>query len=291
VELEQGTVIEGIVLSPEGKPVKDARLFLDRPPTTRIVVQDYARAVTARDGTFRIESVPPDAETIHAYHPQYAPASEVIRQGAGIVNHVELTLGTGGVVQGFVRVQGEPLPDTEVTIGDTHPAVYQDHTSEDGSYRIEGLPSGPVQVVVMTSFENIQNPHGRKQIKMAYIEQGFLTEVDFDFDLWDTEVEGRVTIDGEPPGSTKVMVLIEYALQEEDSDMFNLMADESGYFACQGPRPGSATLRAWPLGLVRPVLTTADDPEIQLDTILPSKSVEIVDSEITRLDFDIEVSE
>jgi len=291
VKLEQGAIIEGIVLSPEGKPVKDARLFLDRPPISRIVVQDFAEAVTGNDGTFRIESVPSDAETIYAYHPQYAPASEAIRQGGGIVNHVELTLGTGGVVQGFVRVQGEPLPDTEVTIGDAHPAVYQDRTSEDGSYRIEGLPSGPVQVVVMTSFENIQNPHGRRQTKMAYIEQGFLTEVDFDFDLWDTEVEGVITINGEPPGSTKVMVMLEYAIQGEDSDGFSLVADESGYFACQGPRPGPATLLVWPLGLIRPVLTTADDPEIQMDTVFPSKPVEIVERDITTLDFDVEVSE
>jgi len=250
LKLESGAVVEGIMLDPEGNPVKDARPFLDSFPATQMVIEEYAKAVTGGDGTFRVESAPMSAEAIYAYHFRYAPASAPVQPLPNVVNRVELRFGEGAVLEGFVHAEGAPVVGENVTISDVSPAVYQDRTRDDGRYQIKALPAGEVSVVVSTSFgTELPNWFGWKQIRTADLEEGEVTELDFDFDPWETRVEGRVTVNGEVLNPTRVIVMLQYEDVENGAGTFNTMPDEHGHFTLNGARPGPAVMQVWALDL------------------------------------------
>ena len=244
VRLSPGRIVEGIVYDPDGQPAQEARIFLDKQPTTGFVIQDYALAVTGADGRFTLESVPAEATQVVAWHPRHAAAHAPIPGGSGKAE-VELRLRPGATLQGTVRAEGEPIPDLNVTIGDISPAVHVSQTNEAGEYTIIGLSEGIVEVVANPTFGQQPNWYGRKQILSVEVREGKTTALDFDFDLWPTEVRGRITINGEGPGVDQCYVYLKYEDAPGFSDMIYTRIDEEGNYRLDGARPGVATLEVW----------------------------------------------
>ncbi|MBZ0171143.1 MAG: carboxypeptidase-like regulatory domain-containing protein, partial [Phycisphaerales bacterium] len=201
VRLSAGRIVEGIVYDPDGQPAQEARIFLDEQPTVGFVIQDYALAVTGADGRFTLESVPAGATQVVAWHPRHAAAHAPIPGGSGKAE-VELQLRPGATLEGTVRAEGEPIPNLNVTIGDFSPSVHESQTDEAGKYTLIGLSAGTVEVVSNPTFGEAESWYGRKHIRTVEVREGDITTLDLDFDVWPTEVAGRITVDGQPPADT-----------------------------------------------------------------------------------------
>jgi RNA polymerase sigma-70 factor (ECF subfamily) len=271
VELSRGRIIEGIVYDPDGQPAQEARIFLDKQPASGYIIQDFALAVTGDDGRFVLESVSAEATEVIAWHPRHAAARAPIPGGSGGVE-MELHLRPGATLEGTVRAEGEPIPNLNVTIGDVSPSVHESQTDEAGNYRLIGLTPGTVEVVSNPTFGEAESWYGRKQIRLVEVREGEITTLDLDFDVWPTEVAGRVTVDGQPPADT-LYVYLKFDVARGLSDMFYTHTDEQGYFRLDGAPPGTAVLETFGSSLG--------------GRERPAATVTISGSQVNNLNFDI----
>ncbi|MCC6489707.1 MAG: sigma-70 family RNA polymerase sigma factor [Candidatus Hydrogenedentes bacterium] len=276
IPISLGRVIEGIVYDPAGRPTQEARIFLDEQPVVGFLIQDAALAVTGSDGRFRLESVPASATEVTAWHPRHAAARIPIPSGSGKAE-VELRLRPGATLHGVARAEGEPISGLNVSIGDYSPSLYASQTDEAGEYTIIGLSSGAVEVVANPTFGEKASWYGRKQIHSIEVREGETTELDLDFDTWETEIRGRITVNGEAPGVDALYIYLNYEDAPGVSDMFYTQTDKEGNFRLDGAQPGPATLEVWGRGL--------DVRE------KPTAIVNISGAGATALNFDVSASE
>ena len=237
--LKPARVVEGLVLNPEGRPTGEAHIYLAEEMAFHYMMLDHALAVTGADGRFTLESVPVDAAHIVAWHPRYAAARTSIPKGTGKAE-ATLKLRPGGVVKGVVRAAGVPIPNVRVQVGDS--GLYVANTSESGAYSVAGLCSGYVDVSVNPTFGEGGSWYGRKQTRSVVVEEGATVRLDFDFDLWLTEVQGRITVNGEGSDLGELSVYLKYEDVSGFSGMFYTKTDEAGYFRLDGVPPGLAIL-------------------------------------------------
>jgi RNA polymerase sigma factor (sigma-70 family) len=107
LRLRRGTVIEGRVLSPDGKPVKEAEVFYGPG-------RQYANAIpplkTDEQGRFTIGVEPGTINTVTAQAPGFGPALRPLRVGSE-PTRVEITLPAARVLRGrVVDPSGKPVP-------------------------------------------------------------------------------------------------------------------------------------------------------------------------------------
>ena len=291
VRLEPGAVVEGAVLSPEGDPVSGAKLFVEHFPVTQWGLLFGVAGVSAADGTFRLGSVPSDSTTVHAYHHKHAPASAPIRWDGHGVGHATVRCSEGGTLRGCVRADGAPLPGVRVTIGQEDPALYEDETGTDGSYRIQGLPTGEMSVKVTTTFGRRPTWFGRTLVTSAHISSGKATDLDFDLDLWDTEVAGCVTVNGQPPTDDATMVFLHYEGAAGDADTFHTSLDDEGRFTFDGTPPGPARLTLKGSRFARRVAAGGEEPPMAGELEFPSQEVEVIEGQPNFFEFNVELTE
>lgn len=157
-------VVAGIVTKdPDSQPVKKALIELIAENQTQ--GGDYT-AVTAADGTFRIESIIPGRYHLFAERSGMLDADRQRTHSDGRVltltagedlNDVRIRLQAAAVIRGrVVDEDGEPLPEAEVTVlrqtfvsGHSHwQQSGGERTNDLGEFRISGLPAGNVYVSV-----------------------------------------------------------------------------------------------------------------------------------------------
>jgi protocatechuate 3,4-dioxygenase beta subunit len=99
----------------------------------------YAEAVTAGDGTFVLEGLPPGSFTLWALWERGAVSRVGVPAG---VEGVELRLGEGLFLEGSVFGEDAPLPEAWVTaIHVGHTRFFDARTDADGRFRIGPLPA------------------------------------------------------------------------------------------------------------------------------------------------------
>ncbi len=161
--LGEGGVVTGIVRNERGEPIEGAHvahqpmaeipvigdLTTQLGPTMLAAIASSSRITTAADGTFRLTGLDDDNEfTVVAAHDDYA-AGHVsgIEMGDDLV---EITLPQLSAVTGTVvtATDGTPVDRFEVRIVRTSflvmktPVRIENVTSEDGTFRLTGLPPG-----------------------------------------------------------------------------------------------------------------------------------------------------
>ena len=291
VRLEPGAVVEGVVLSPDGQPVNGAKLFLEEFPESGWGLLLGVAAESATDGTFRLDSAPSESTTVYAYHHKYAPASAAIRWDGHGVGHATVRCREGGTLRGCVRADGAPLPGVRVMIGLEDAPVYEDETGTDGSYRIQGLPTGEMSVKIETSFGRRPMWFGRTLVTSAHISSGKATDLDFDLDLWDTEVAGCVTVNGQPPADDATVVFLDYEGAAGDVDTFHTWLDDEGRFTFDGTPPGPARLTLKGSRFARRGPADAEEPSMAGELEFPSQEVEVIEGQPNFFEFNVEFTE
>lgn len=153
-----GGTLTGIVLNPRRQPVPNAIVVVssrhamghdsnwlqgtDLPP--------HHRTETDASGTYRLEGLSTGWVQTTAYAPGFAPANYEVKLGSVEVVEHEFLLSEGVTVRGrVIDPESRPLAGIEVSIADHRSLVSREPkaiTGEDGTFRIEALPPGPLPI-------------------------------------------------------------------------------------------------------------------------------------------------
>ncbi|WP_437941782.1 MSCRAMM family protein [Sorangium sp. So ce341] len=161
--LSRSGVITGRVVDERKEPVR--RFTIDvlsaAPDDVPAPPPMTSRTFDSPDGTFVIEQIPPWSVILKATAEERAPAfSDALSVEAGDTASVELALSRGCALSGRVEdAQGTPLPgvfvdaESRVATGSlsemamkSSADVQQTQTGDDGTFRLEHVPTGDVQV-------------------------------------------------------------------------------------------------------------------------------------------------
>jgi len=239
LRLLPGARIEGVVVDTKGNPVLGARLFEESLP--REWARDQAaQALTDSDGQFVMDSVSPETTVIFADHPEYAAGSAPVSLRANGSASVEIQLPFGATVEGVVRVGGTPRSGVAVNVhGVTNRSDHQaETTGEDGRYEIAGMQAGDVRVTAWLE----SRPGARHMERMAELQDGFSTVVDFDFAPGDATIEGRLTYEGGPVDRGHVEILA--GDPQSGMETFRAQVEGNGYYRIDGVPAGPLSVRA-----------------------------------------------
>ncbi|MDZ4858930.1 MAG: carboxypeptidase regulatory-like domain-containing protein [Candidatus Hydrogenedentes bacterium] len=246
VRLDAGGVIEGVVTNKQGQAVAGASIYIGRVPTQEWERQQRpANATTDADGSFRIESLAAENTRVYATHGEYATASATATPAAGGAAMVNIVLGSGGVINGTIRVAGRPVASgygvsLHVPEGEGQGYNAQSEVNGSGQFTFNGLPEGTVSLTVYGN----QPGAGRRQIsKQATVAADQVTTVDFDITEGTAGVEGVITRDGQPVSSASVNLTI--AADDGNSENAHAQADSKGAYKLDGLPPGAATLMVY----------------------------------------------
>lgn len=236
IYLEAGGVLEGLVTDVSGAPVVGASIFDGEPP--RFNPEQNAKTHSAADGTFTLDSLAPGEIRISAAHPKYAVASTTVYITPGDHNYAELVLHAGAMVEGRVRMGGEPVGNASVNVFSVNPRTQKYMaTLGDGTYAIGGLPPGEISVSVY-----IQTPTGnRSKSKQAELADNHVTVVDFDFSNASARVGGIVTRNGEPVSGANISANV---TTSNGVESFSFRTNSDGSYDIANLPAGSLTLMA-----------------------------------------------
>lgn len=244
VQLSGGQRVTGTVVTDSGMPVADAEVSAF---TAAGMSGDNAR--TNSSGQFEFGSLSAARYRFTASKTGYVDgvADDVDVSSGG---NVRIQLRTGGTVYG--RVTGlteKELSGTTVTArsGRTSSSAAVDPS---GNFRIEGAPTGTVQVSATTSSQSFmeRRSSGTQTVEVT---AGSAQQVTLEFRS-DTVVRGRVTRNGMPLGGAMVM------FQPRGGSRANAStsADESGNYSVSGLEEGEYSVMVTDVQRVNPYQTT-----------------------------------
>jgi protocatechuate 3,4-dioxygenase beta subunit len=257
VVLRAACTVEGKVVDSEGKPVAGARVTVGKPDWARFVPFRFdmtggadVQTVSEADGKYRLAGVHAgEAIRITATSSGYAPGSSAnLKLEAGDeVRDVEIRLGAGGLVAGFVRSEtGEPVADALVRVapagqewslvwgaGDPDPV----HTDAQGRFEKHVFGTDPVSVrvdadgYVAATVQRIEIEDGQKKEDLEIVVRPALV------------IEGTVLgPDGSPLFDALVRARAEGPSRGPRYEDLSTSSDESGRFRIEGVDEGLYTL-------------------------------------------------
>ncbi len=154
---QKGGTIAGRVTTSDGKSPQGARVLLFEAGSASDAMVMAAVGENAsqhstqvgQDGLFSFTDLPAGNYTALAQHQGYAAANsgQIVLQEEGNIGNIELRLGGGGVLRGYVYKNGQPVSGATVMAigpGGTKPAT----SEQNGAYSIDGLSAGVYQVMM-----------------------------------------------------------------------------------------------------------------------------------------------
>ncbi len=199
--------LTGSVVSSDGNPVRDARIFLGYPnmPSGKIktdggnlllgVMGSGGITQTDARGAFIISEYPESLNVVAAYHPDNAPSWTSVTSPT---TPLEIVLPQGGSVEGFVTYGGVPLEGRRSHVNIQSPnesTVTMTYAGDGGHYEIEKLPIGPLTISAGFHEGGLRR-YIRRDINLR---SGETVRQDFDFgDTYDSYVEGTLLVNDRP---------------------------------------------------------------------------------------------
>lgn len=154
---EAGGTISGRVVTSDGGSPQGAEVFaLDYTSLAEAIaliaaggLAENRKQIVGQDGAFTFENLPEGQYLIVARHTGYANGqSELIQLAAqGNEDGVEVRLGAGGAIEGYVRRRGQLVANALiVVVGEG--GTKSTSTNNEGFYRVENLATGTYQVTM-----------------------------------------------------------------------------------------------------------------------------------------------
>ncbi|MGH9456808.1 MAG: carboxypeptidase regulatory-like domain-containing protein, partial [Thermoanaerobaculia bacterium] len=237
----KGVELRGVVVRDTGEPVADASVNAMSPAAP------FSRgARTDAGGNFVLGGLAPGTYSVVA---RYESLNETVRDvdpaTAGVLR---IVLKSGGIVTG--RVLG--LDDAELAVTMIlvrgSGAGTQGSVRHDGTFRVEGAPVGPVEVVAM-----VRGVAGMRSSipKNVDVTAGAEAWVEIDFQTGN-EVTGRVTRNGEPVEGARVM----FSPRDRDAQSQGAtISGTGGEYAVSGLLDGTYDVRVFDMGSSTPFMT------------------------------------
>lgn len=151
-----GGTIEGTVITTDGKSPQGAEVFLLEASTASEALTTFARdgggstsMQVGDDGAFSFERLGEGTYYAVARHPAYpqAMSSSILLEAQGTQSGVEIILGPGGSLEGYVFEGGKGVAGRMVTvIADGQP--YTGTSGPNGAYEVRNIPAGTWQAFV-----------------------------------------------------------------------------------------------------------------------------------------------
>ncbi len=226
VQLAGGQRVTGVVVTDGGMPVADA----DVQAFTATGLSSE-RARTNASGTFEFPSLASARYRFAASKTGYVEG--VLEDvDVGSAGNLRIELRTGGTIYGRVIGLSEPeLAGATVTArgGRTSASAAVDPS---GNFRIEGAPTGTVQVLASTMSRSFmeRRSSGTQTVEVT---AGAAQQVDLEF-RGDTVVRGRITRNGIPLGGAMVM----FQPRGGSRASASTSADEAGHYSASGLEEG-----------------------------------------------------
>ena len=239
VRLEPEALVTGIVVDAAEEPVPGANVLIG-PLVHFPNIPDRTAAHSRDDGTFELYGVSSETRVISAYHPDYAPCSVQVSPRPGETESVRIVLLPGGVVEGMVTAGGEPVTDAIVWLQpprDLGEWTLDTRTDFSGRFRFASVAPGSMEA---SAFFPRDRKDGsiRRLTRPVPIENGRVTQVDFDFALASAELEGIVCFGDLPAKEGFARVYIASAEGEE----FRSVSFEESAFRIEDLPAGTARL-------------------------------------------------
>ena len=166
--LRRGGILEGTVTTPSGEALGGARIVIaPGDATTTVDMLRDLTAVSAGNGSFRIQGVPPETELlVEAQHDNWVAAAGVrARVGPGATRQLTLRLREGAKLPGRVvdrfgagvsgarvrwgSIEGVPAHELQSSFqADAHLGARVLRTDNDGRFVVEGLAPGKLMLKV-----------------------------------------------------------------------------------------------------------------------------------------------
>ena len=159
---ERGGAIAGRVVGPDGAPLANARVLVDADGFSRTMLADGSCGIglheriawSGADGTFRVESISAGEHKVVVRSSRCVPFVSLVRVHPDVVAELAVTLVRGAVVTGRVRTaEGAPVEGAIVSSG--RGTFFSEssiaRSGRDGSFRLEGLPTGELVVFANAS--------------------------------------------------------------------------------------------------------------------------------------------
>ncbi|MDX1502481.1 MAG: carboxypeptidase regulatory-like domain-containing protein, partial [Thermoanaerobaculia bacterium] len=247
ISLEEGFEISGRVVDETGAAVDEATVLLSEESGF-----DHRHMVTGPDGSFRFDQMLPGTYDVSVQARGFAPRQldEKLVVDRGPVLGLSVALRRGHSVVGTIfGLAPEELRRVEVraqgpgALGEVRP---------DGTYRIDGLPAGSLQVIGV-----VAGGAGRAQTTVTIVEGVAETLADLEFGVGLT-LSGRVLRAGEPLPGARIF------LSGSGSGRYGQAAsDHDGRFRIGGLEPGSYVVTA--IGGASGGLLFREELELQTD--------------------------
>ncbi len=195
--LGSGHELAGRVLDGAGAPISGALvLAAEGDSAWRVSASPLlARAMTAADGSYRLEGLSPGETTIMAAPPNAAP-KQIDRIRIPDVANFDIVLHVGGTVTGVVTMHDSGAPIEGALVRASVNKRFGPHSAEamtdaDGRYTIEGLPEGDVSRVHATKDAFVQFTRASLRVRHT-LRDGAIVERDIEMTRG-AALEGTIT--------------------------------------------------------------------------------------------------
>jgi hypothetical protein len=169
----RGGEIEGVVLDPEGKPVRGAAVVAGDPRPLLTAERatlgvSMARLESDAHGRFRATGLAPGTNGVVVRAEGMAPWRGKVEVFADTQSHAEIRLARGATLVGSVSTSGRvPVPDARISVGDGHSLLGSEApVAPDGTFRMEHLEAGQLEVRIESGQQ------GRGSQKVTTVEGG-----------------------------------------------------------------------------------------------------------------------
>lgn len=261
VEVDRGVTITGRVVRPDGTPVSEGTVELPQGSSP------VRNATVDASGAFTIVGIAAGATSLTAYSTDRRLSSAAVPVTAPAKN-VTITMPLGARIEGRVidRATKQPVTDFAVSLPPRPgprrgpPSTPQQVHSDDGSYAIENVTPGVVQIAVNASG---YVPGTRNDIS---VDDGkTVSGIDVQLDRG-ANISGRVTSSGEPVAGVRV--------QFNDTSRMPMLTgattDADGNYSLDGVPEGERTLQFQRSGFVvqRKTVEVTAGKDVRLDVTL-----------------------
>ena len=284
IRVPRGGIVRGVVVDGTAGPVAGAKVKSNTGTNEMLNWWGLMTALTDAAGTFEVRGVPTGTVKVAASHPSFA-ASEATAEvdPAKAPAEVRLVLMQGGRIDGAVHKRdGQPVPGQPIWLMGTRiDGLTWPITGADGTFVVEHVPAGKVNVIVMVSLAPGQYTNGMSR----EVEAREGEAVSVEFVSRDVLVSGRVTRSGAPAPA------VELNLQSEQMQMSLMLAGPASLSqsAPTGPQRNRAVTRddgSFELLLGEPGRYNVSARLQSQRTQFPNRLVEVPDVEAYSIDLD-----